>query len=45
MEIQFFRSSSVDTYLRLDPLTKLFLLLVISTVMISGEISGTAAYS
>jgi energy-coupling factor transporter transmembrane protein EcfT len=45
MEAQFFQSTAVHSYLKLDPRTKLFLLLVISTVMISGTISGNALYS
>ena len=44
MEAQLFQNASVDTYLRLDPRTKLFLMLVISTVMISGSIEGSAVY-
>lgn len=45
MEAQLLQSASVATYIKLDPRTKLFLMLVISTVMISGEIEGNAAYS
>ncbi len=44
MDGQIFQSSSVHTYIRLDPRTKLFLLLVISTIMLSGTISGNAIY-
>ena len=44
MKVQFFQSSSVNTYIKLDPRTKLFLLLVISTVMIGGDIKGNAVY-
>lgn len=44
MEPQLFQNDSVNTYVKLDPRTKLFLMLVISTIMISGEISGYAVY-
>jgi energy-coupling factor transport system permease protein len=44
MEAQLFQSSAVNTYLKLDPRTKLLLMLVISTVMMSGSIEGSAVY-
>jgi energy-coupling factor transport system permease protein len=44
MNGQLFKSSSVNTYLWLDPRTKLLLMLIISTIMISGDINGTSIY-
>ena len=44
MRFQLFESSSIRTFLWLDPRTKLLLLLVISTVMVSGSIEGYAIY-
>ena len=44
MEVQLFQSSAVSTYLKLDPRTKLFLMLVISTIMMGGSIDGNAVY-
>ncbi len=44
MEVQLFQSSAVNTYVKLDPRTKLFLVLVISTVVMSGSIEGSAVY-
>ena len=38
------QTTSTHQRIRLDPRTKLFLLIIISTVMISGEISGNAIY-
>jgi energy-coupling factor transporter transmembrane protein EcfT len=39
------QSLPANAYLNLDPRTKLFLLLIISTIMISGEIRGMALYA
>ncbi len=45
MRDQLFQHSPANAYLRLDPRTKLLLLLIISTIMISGEIKGAAVYA
>jgi len=45
MEKQLLQISSVNTYLRLDPRTKLLIMLIISTVMIGGNISGNVLYA
>lgn len=42
--MQFLQSAFYKAHLNLDPRTKLLLLFVISTVMISGKINGTAIY-
>ena len=44
MEVKLFQSGATHTRLKLDPRTKLFMMLVISTVMISGSIEGSAVY-
>jgi len=44
MEIKLFQSGATHTRLKLDPRTKLFMMLMISTVMIGGSIEGSAAY-
>lgn len=44
MNLPEFQSTSINTYLQLDPRTKLFLLLVITTMIMGGNISGSAVY-
>ncbi len=44
MDAQVLRSAPVDTRLKLDPRTKLLIVIVVSTFMMSGKIDGPAMY-
>ncbi len=44
MEVKVFQNGLTHTRLKLDPRTKLFVMLMISTVMLSGSIEGNAVY-
>ena len=45
MEVEIFQPTTANFRINLDPRTKLLLLLVIGTIMISGRIAGHAAYA
>lgn len=44
MKAQLFQSASVHTQIRLDPRTKLYLLLAVNVIMLNSNTVGTSAY-